>query len=186
MKAAELRFWLMVTLAFVLTQPGAIAFANWDAPYGLYKDLSVWMSCAAAGLVLVLAYGLYGWRNGELSLLDPILAGGVLILTALIGYRAELALGGEMGYGSGNFLGFLIGGFIGLVLSLMLLPASLLYALTGDLYYSHDRPLTIAWVSMVIIAIALMAAYIKARKEEKLMEPEGRDPSVSSSGQGGP
>ncbi|ASJ13514.1 hypothetical protein A3L14_05255 [Thermococcus thioreducens] len=176
----------MVTLVFVLTQPGAIAFANWDAPYGFYKDLSVWMGCAAAGLVLVLAYGLYEWKREKLGYANIVLAAVIVVLTAIIGYRAELVLGGEMSYGSRNFLVFLIGGFIGLVLSLMLLPASLLYALTGDLYYPYDRPLAVAWVVMIIIAIVLLAAYIKARKEEKLMEPEDRGPSVSSSGQGGP
>lgn len=186
MKALELRFWFLVLLVFVLTQPGAIAFANWDAPYGFYKDLSAWMGCAGAGLVLVLAYGLYGWRNGELSLLNPILAGGVLILTALIGYRAELALGGEMGYGTGNVLMFLVGGFIGLVLSLLLLPVSLPYALTGELYYPYDRPLVIAWVVMITMTLLLGTAYLRERRGEGLTESEGRDPSVSSSEPRGP
>lgn len=179
-------FWMLILSIFILTQPGAIAFANWDAPYGFYKDLSVWMGCAAAGLVLVLAYGLREWKRGKVGFANIILAAAVFVLTAAIGYHAELALGGEMGYGSRNFLAFLIGGFIGLVLSLMLLPASLLYALTGDLYYPYDRPLMAVWAVMVIIAIALMTAYLKARKEEKLTEPEDRGPSVSSSGPGRP
>ncbi|GAB6102255.1 hypothetical protein JCM16138_14780 [Thermococcus atlanticus] len=182
MRKANFRFWLLVVLAFVLTQPGSIAFANWDMPYGFYKDLSVWMSCAAAGLVLVLVYGLYEWRNGKLSSVNLLLVGITVLLTAIIGYHAGLALGGKM---HPNFLAFLIGGFIGLVLSLMLLPASLLYALTGGLYYPYDRPLAVAWVVMIIIAIVLLVAYLKAKKEEA-KESEGRGPSVSSSGQGGP
>ncbi len=178
-------FWLLVVLAFVLTQPGAIAFANWDAPYGFYKDLSVWLSSSAGGLLLVIAYGLYEWKREKLGYANIILAAVIVVLTAIIGYRAELALGGEMGYGSGNIVLFVIGGLIGFALSIMLLPFSLPYSLTGDLYYPYDRPLVVAWVVMIIIAIALLAAYLKARKEEA-KESGSRDPSVSSSEQGGP
>ncbi len=173
-------FWLLVVLAFVLTQPGSIAFANWDAPYGFYKDLSVWLFSASGGVLLVMAYGIFEWRRGRLGKADVLLALMVFLITVAVGYRARFALGGEMGYGSGNVLAFLVGGFIGLVLSLLLLPVSLLYALTGDLYYPYDRPLVVAWVVMIIIAIALLVAYLKARKEEA-KESGSRDPSVSSS-----
>ncbi|NJE06144.1 hypothetical protein E3E36_08325 [Thermococcus sp. M36] len=180
MRSRALLFWLLMILAFVLTQPGAIAFANWDAPYGFYKDLSVWMSCAGAGLILVLAYGVHMWGKGDLGLANLIGAISLITATIWLGYWMEKAIGGEMGYGSGNVLVFLIGGFIGLVLSLMLLPISLPYVLTGDLYYPYDRPLMVVWVAMVIIAIVLLVAYLKARKEEKLRESEDRGPSVSS------
>ncbi len=185
MKASTLKFWLFIVLAFVLTQLGSIAFANWDAPYGFYKDLSVWLGSSAGGLLLVIAYGIYVRKREKLGYANIVLAAVIVVLTAIIGYRAELAIEGEMGYGSGNIVLFVIGGVISFVLSIMLLPVSLPYALTGDLYYPYDRPLAVAWVAMIIAAVPL-AAYIKARKEERLMEPGGRGPSVSSSGQGGP
>nr|QEK15761.1 hypothetical protein FPV09_03130 [Thermococcus aciditolerans] len=170
----------------MITQPGSIAFANWDAPYGFYKDLSVWLSSAAGGLLLVLAYGLYEWRNGKLSSVNLLLVGGTVLLTAIIGYRAELALGGEMGYGSGNIVLFVIGGLIGFILSVMLLLISLPYIPTGELYYPYDRPLVIAWLAMIAATLLLEAAYLKERRREKLTEPEGQDPSGSSSEPRGP
>lgn len=185
MKMGWKKYWLMVLLVFVITQPGSITFANWDAPYGFYKDLSVWLGSAAGGLLLVLAYGLYEWRNGKLSSVNLLLAGVVLLSTAIIGYRAELALGGEMGYGSGNMVLFVIGSLIGFTLSVMLLPVSLPYIPTGRLYYPYDRPLVIAWLVMIAVTLLLGAAYVKERRE-RLTEPEGRDPSESSSGPRGP
>ncbi|WP_167912154.1 hypothetical protein [Thermococcus sp. 21S7] len=180
------KYWLMVLLVFVITQPGSITFANWDAPYGFYKDLSVWLGSAAGGLLLVLAYGLYEWGRGKLSPVNLLLTGVVLISAAVIGYRAELALGGEMGYGSGNIVLFVIGGLIGFTLSVMLLIVSLLHILTGELYYPYDRPLVIAWLVMMVATLLLGAAYLKERRRGELTEPEDRDLSVSSSEPRGP
>lgn len=170
------KYWLMVLLVFVITQPGSIAFANWDAPYGLYKDLSVWLSSVAGGLLPVLAYGLYEWRNEKLGPVNLLLTGLLLILMALMGYRAELALGGEMGYGSGNIVLFVIGGLVGFVLSVMLLVVSIPHILTGELYYPYDKPLVAVWLLTVLATLLLGWACLKERMKEKLMESEGRGP----------
>ncbi|ASJ04488.1 hypothetical protein A3L01_03580 [Thermococcus barossii] len=170
------RYWLLVVLAFVVTQPGSIAFANWDAPYGFYKDLSVWLGSSAGGLLLVLAYGLYEWGRKKLGSANLILSAVVLVLTVVVGYSAELAIDGEMGYGSGNFVSFVIGGIIGFVLSLMLLPSSLVYALIGKLYYPYDRPLVIAWLVLIAVAVLLGASLLVERRKEKLRESESRVP----------
>ncbi|NJD99394.1 hypothetical protein E3E26_06295 [Thermococcus sp. LS1] len=167
MRSSELKFWLLVVLVFALTHPGSIAFANWDAPYGFYKDLSVWLSSVAGGLLLVLAYGVHEWRNGKLSSPNLLLAAILVVSTAIIGYRAELTLGGKMGYGSGNIVLFVIGGVLGFTLSIMLLPLSLPYALTGELYYPYDRPLLVAWLLTVALAVFLGVAYVKVRKAER-------------------
>ncbi|WP_240910645.1 hypothetical protein [Thermococcus sp. MV11] len=170
------KYWLLVALVFVITQPGSITFANWDAPYGFYKDLSVWLGSSAGGLLLVLAYGLYEWRRKKLGPANLILSAVILVLTAVVGYSAELAIGGEMGYGSGNIVLFVIGGFLGFILSLMLLLISLPYVPTGDFYYPYDRPLVIAWLVLIVVAALLEASYVMERRKEKLREPGGRVP----------
>jgi hypothetical protein len=104
----------------------------------------------------------------------------------VVGYRAELAIGGEMGYGSGNIVLFVIGGFLGFILSVMLLLISLPYIPTGDLYYPYDRPLVIAWLVLIAVAALLGASLLVERRREKLREPEGQDPSGSSSEPGEP
>ena len=171
MKSRTIAYWLFVTLAFVLTQPGAIAFANWDAPYGFYKDLTEWMACAGAFLILVTAYGVIQWRRKRLDLIHPLGAGLLAVATILLGYWAEGFIRGEMGYGSPNILVFIIGGFFGLILALMLLPMTIPYALTGELYYPYDRPLVSAWLVFLAVSVALLAIYVKTRKGEA----KGRD-----------
>ncbi len=166
MKSRTIAYWLLVTLAFVLTQPGAIAFANWDAPYGFYKDLTEWMGCVGAFLILVTAYGIIEWKRKELDLTHPLAAGLLAVATILLGYWAEGFIRGEMGYGSSNILVFIIGGFFGLILALMLLPMGIPYALTGELYYPYDRPLVIAWLTSLAVVLVLSALYLKARREE--------------------
>ncbi|WP_267886224.1 hypothetical protein [Thermococcus piezophilus] len=39
MKREVLRFWLIAVLVLIVTQPGAIGVANWDALYCFYMDL---------------------------------------------------------------------------------------------------------------------------------------------------
>ena len=176
MKSRTAFYWLLVSLAFTLTQPGAIAFANWDAPYGFYKDLSVWLSCAGAFLLLVTAYGIMLWRRGELHPINPFLTSVIAASTIWFGYWAEGFIRGEMGYGSSNILVFIIGGFIGLVLSLMLLPMAIPYALTGELYYPYDGPLIAAWLISLTVSVVLSVIYVKTRKGKGLKGRDSRAP----------
>ncbi|WP_297506626.1 hypothetical protein [Thermococcus sp.] len=168
MRPKVILYWFLVSLAFTLTQPGAIAFANWDAPYGFYKDLSAWMSCAGAFLIIATAYGLIEWRRGKLSPLHPLGAGIVTTLTILLGYWAEGPIRGQMGYGSPNILVFIAGGFIGLLLALMLLPImipSFLVDGLGGLYYPYDKPLIVAWLISLAVSAILLGIYIKIRRK---------------------
>lgn len=176
MKLKPPLYWLLVSLAFTLTQPGAIAFANWDAPYGFYKDLSVWLSCAGAFLLLVTAYGIMLWRRGELHPINPFLTSVIAASTIWFGYWAEGFIRGEMGYGSSNILVFIVGGFIGLILALMLLPMAIPHALTGELYYPHDRPLVSAWLASLAVSVVLSVIYMKTRKSEELTERDNPAP----------
>lgn len=171
MKSRVVSYWLLASLAFSLTGPGAIAFANWDAPYGFYKDLSVWLGCAGSFLLLVAIYGLIKWRRTKLGLTHPTVAGITAAITIAVGYLAEGFIRGEAGYGSSNILTFIIGGFFGLTLSLMLLPGALLALMTGDIYQPYDRPLLMAWLVSLAVSLALLGVYLKIRRGET----KGRD-----------
>ncbi len=168
MKPTVALYWLLVSLAFVLTQPGAVAFANWDAPYGFYKDLSVWMACAGAFLLLVTAYGLIQWKRKRLDLIHPMGAGMLTLTATLLGYWAEGPIRGEMGYGSSNILVFIFGSFLGLVLSLTLLLTVLPYLILGgglgELYHPYDRPLLAAWFISLAVSAVLLTVYAKTRR----------------------
>jgi len=50
---------VMILLVPVLAFPGSIAFANWDAPYGFYKDFSTWLGSTVGGWLLLLPYSLF-------------------------------------------------------------------------------------------------------------------------------
>ncbi|WP_297549111.1 hypothetical protein [Thermococcus sp.] len=168
MEAKAISYWFIVSLGFTLTQPGAVAFANWDAPYGFYKDLSVWLSCAGAFLVLVTLYGLALWKREKLNPVHPIGAGVLATLTLFLGYWAEGFIRGRMGYGSSNAVMFLIGGFVGLFLALMILLMMIPHIFVGGLdglYYPYDRPLLTAWAISLAISLVLLGLYLKARRE---------------------
>jgi len=63
---------------------------------------------------MVITYGLYEWKREKLGYANIILATVIVVLATIIGYRAELALGGEMSYGSGDTMLFVIGGSLAL------------------------------------------------------------------------
>lgn len=165
MRYKTLEFWLLTLLSFVLTMPGAVAFANWDAPYGFHKDLATWMSCASAALLLVLIYGAYEWKNGRLSfgILVPVIL--AWFIAVFVGLNAEKEICGQMGYHCG-LLTFIAAGFPGLLISLMLLPFALPEILAGG-PYSYDRPLVIAWYLLLAVAILLSVTLYKQKKREK-------------------
>jgi len=160
------RFLLLVLLVPIVAFPGSITFANWDAPYGFYKDLATWLGSTAGGWLVLLAHEAWHLRK-ERARARYILALVLLIaLTAIAGYRAELALHGENGFGSGSPVNYMVGGLIGFALSLMLLPLSLPYVITGNVY-PHDRPLVVAWL-VLVVAFSVLITLSRKTRERKL------------------
>ncbi|WP_048148010.1 hypothetical protein [Palaeococcus ferrophilus] len=166
MNPKTIMFWLLVVLSFLLPMPGAVAFANWDAPYGFYKDLATWLECSSSALLLVLGYGAYERKRGEISRGTLIAAVLLWIVTVGLGYLPQGPIRGEMGYGGGNVLSFLFGGLVGLLLSLMLFPMTLPDILAGG-PYPYDRPLVIVWYVLLVMAVVLAVACIKKKRELK-------------------
>ena len=170
---------------FVVTQPGSIAFANWDAPYGFYRDLGAWMGASFGGLLVVFALGIRWWRKGKLG---PLHLGMTVLLLGIVGHMgltADNIAMSEIGI-TYSFPEFIVGSLLEFMLAVMTAPIYLPYALTGNLYYPYDRPLVVAWLVIVVATLLLGAAYWKERGREGITEPESRDPSESSSGPEGP
>ncbi len=155
LRNGTLKVLLWVTLSFVITMPGAIAFANWDAPYGFHKDLATWMSCASALLTTLLIYNVF--RRKRLSGEDLLIA-GFIVFAVLIGQMAQRNICGQMGYRC-DILSFFLGGFAGLFLSLLLFPVVLWEVLTFGMY-PYDRPLIIAWYLLLAVTLGIVA-YMK-------------------------
>ena len=166
MKAPTLKFWLVAILVLTLTQPEALFFSRLGESYSLYRDLSICMAFAGAGLTIVSAYGLYLWRRGKLALLHPVAVFLLAVGAFCLGYWAY---GREMGYGVVGMIKFITGSFIVFFITPLL-------QLTGfyDLYRSYDRPLLIAWIIMVAITLALTVLYLRARR--KVTEPRSPGP----------
>jgi len=165
-KGVTLRFLLLVLLVPIVTFPGSITFANWDAPYGFYKDLSTWLGSTAGGWLVLLVYEAWHLRKERARAQHLLALALLIVLTAIAGYRAELALHGENGFGSGSLLNYVVGGLIGFVLSLMLLPLSLPYVITGDVY-PYDRPLVVAWL-VLVVAFSVLIVLNRKTRERKL------------------
>ncbi len=169
MRSETLKLWLIAVFSFVLTMPGAVAFANWDAPpYGFSKDLATWMSCAGSALIFVILYGgVYEWRKGSISLKSLVSLVFVWIITILVGLTAQSGICGQMGYRCG-FSTFIIAGFPGLFLSLMLFPRALPEILAGGPYPPYDRPpLIVVWYILLTVVIFLSIALYKQKTREK-------------------
>ncbi|MBP1912612.1 hypothetical protein [Thermococcus stetteri] len=165
MRTRTLELWILVVLSFVITIPGAVAFANWDAPYGFSKDLATWMSCAGSALIFVILYGVYEWRKGSISLKSLVSLVFVWIITILVGLTAQSEICGQMGYRCG-FSTFILAGFPGLFLSLMLFPMALSEILVGGAY-PYDRPLVVVWYILLAVVIFLSIVLYKQKKREK-------------------
>jgi hypothetical protein len=157
MEAPALKFWLMVALVLVLTQPEAMAFSHLEEPYTVYKDLSIWIACAGSGLLIVSIYGLYLLHRGKLHLVHPI----AVLLFAMgafwLGYWTK-GLGGT-GYGTEGMANFIVGGFTVLFVT----PPLLLTGLPHSLYRFYDRPLVIVWLFILTITLVLTVLYMRVR-----------------------
>lgn len=166
------KYWLMVLLIFVVTQPGAIAFANWDAPYGFYRDLAAWMEASFGGLLGIIILEAHWWRKGRLSPAHLTVTVILLGIVVYIGLTADRMAFSEIGI-THSLLGFVVGSVLAFALAVMIAPACFLQAVVGELYYPYDRPLVIAWLLMVITALLFEVACLKERGKERPTQPEG-------------
>ncbi|AHL22156.1 membrane protein [Thermococcus nautili] len=173
MKTSELKFLLLVLLVPIVTFPGSITFANWDAPYGFYKDVSAWLGSIVGGWLFLIVYGAWNWRKGRIRALCPVVLALLIVAASIVGYRAELSLHGEKGFGSESIVSYVAGGILGFLLSLMLLP-SIVHVIAGDIY-PYDRPLLFVWLAMIVATLLLGAVYMKERRKG-LKEPRSRGP----------
>ncbi len=156
LKREQLKFLLVNLLTLAVLQPGAVAFANFDAPYGFLKDLSAWLEAYVGTIPLVLIYAF--WDREKLG---KKVIGGYLIFAALLvafSYYISKLVVADINPNF-SFTDFLILCPVSMVLALMLFIPSLVYI--HRLYYSYDLPLIIA---ELLISFAALLLYTKLRK----------------------
>lgn len=149
-KREYLEFVLLNLTLLFLVQPGSIAFANFDAPYGFMRDITTWLSSYVGLSPVAFAY-LY-WKRKEMGgKAIPLYVASVLGL-AYITYAVQQAHFEALRPG---FHYFLLASFLGAVLSLMLLPMTLLNLREMYLNYGYDIPLGVANLVILFLIVAL-------------------------------
>ena len=106
-------FLLLNLILLLITQPGSIAFANFDAPYGFVVDLTTWISSFIGLSPVALGYLLA--RNKKAF---PAYLAFIMVLSAVTYVT---------GFWHTNFPFFLIDCFVGALLSLVILPVAVLH-----------------------------------------------------------
>jgi hypothetical protein len=154
-KQYVLKFVLLNLVLLFIVQPGSIGYANFDAPYGFMVDLTAWLS-SFVGVSPVAFMYLYRKRamiDGRMFYAYGAFITGLALLTYYVqqplfeGFRSP-------GYTPGFPL-FLLGSLLGAVLSLGLLPFSILKLNQIYLGYGYDLPLGIANLVILTLIIAL-------------------------------
>ncbi|USH00073.1 hypothetical protein K1720_00875 [Thermococcus argininiproducens] len=157
MERKELRLVFFTLAILMATQPGAIAFANFDAPYGFYKDLSTWILSYLGGAVLLFVYGVI--TRGGISGKFLGFYGMHILVLLLITY---FMIVGEVNP-SLSILNLPPLIFLGLFLSILLFIPSVF----SPPYYSYDLPLLLAQIGLWIWAFWMLLKLRKFEEEEK-------------------
>ncbi|NJE07600.1 hypothetical protein E3E31_03520 [Thermococcus sp. M39] len=159
LKREQLKFILLNLALLAFLQPGSIAFANFDAPYGFLKDLSAWLEAYVGAMPLVLIYAF--WNREKLG--KKLITGYLVFAALLISFAYHISKLAFAGVNSNfSFTDFLILCPISTLLALMFLIPSLMYIYR--LYYSYDWPLVIV---EILVALATFLVYTKLREEVK-------------------
>lgn len=157
----KLRFLFLTLGVLMITQPGAIAFANFDAPYGFYKDLAVWLSAYLGGAVILGIYGLLKWR--ELGFRFLSLYGLHYVVLFVLTYFLTLRVIGEINPII-SITDFFFLTFLSFQLSIMLsLPA-----IFSPPYYPYDTPLLVTQLGLWIASFYIFLG-LKKFEEERIL-----------------
>ncbi|HIH71791.1 MAG TPA: hypothetical protein HA300_00200 [Thermococcaceae archaeon] len=161
MERSILRFLFFTLAMLMITQPGAIAFANFDAPYGFYKDLSAWLSAYLGGAVILMLYALL--KRKELGTKFLSIYGLHYMVLFILTYFLELKVIGNINP-SFSVLSLFFLSFLGFLLSIMLF----LPAVFSPPYYSYDAPLLLI---QLVLWVASFYIFLRLREleEEKIL-----------------
>lgn len=153
----EAKIFILGNLILLLvTQPGAIVWANWDAPYGFMRDLTTWISSFVGLSPVLLAYLILRRSLFGKKVIFAYIA--VILTLAYAAYSLQQPLfeGFRSPTYEPNFLTFLGVGVIGGVLSIMLLPLALLHIDRVYLGYGYDLSLGLVNLTILLIIILLL------------------------------
>ncbi|NJE26569.1 hypothetical protein E3E22_08065 [Thermococcus sp. MV5] len=159
MERKELRFVFFTLAILMVTQPGAVAFANFDAPYGFYKDLSTWILSYLGGAVLLFVYGVI--TRGEISGKFLRFYGMHILVTLFLTYSIIVR---EVNPSLSTLtLPVLI--FLSFFLSIMLFVPSVF----SPPYYSYDLPLLLAQIGLWIVMFWMLLKLRKFEDEKRFL-----------------
>ncbi|WP_052315866.1 hypothetical protein [Thermococcus sp. PK] len=161
MERVKLRLLFFSLAVLMITQPGAIAFANFDAPYGFYKDLSAWLSSYLGGALILMGYGIL--KRKELGTKFLSLYGLHYVVLFAFAYFLELKVIGDINpsFSAVNLLSLSILGFL---LSMMLF----LPAIFSPPYYPYDAPLLLIQLALWIASFYIFLRFRELEKEKIL------------------
>ena len=156
LKREQLKFLLINLLALAVLQPGAVAFANFDSPYGFLKDLSAWLEAYVGTIPLVLIYAF--WNREKLG--KKVIAGYLIFAALLVAFSYHISklVVAEINPNF-SFKDFLILCPVSMMLALMLFIPSLIHI--HRLYYPYDLPLIVVELLLVLATFLL---HTKLRK----------------------
>ncbi len=156
-----LKFILLNLVLLFITQPGSIAYANFNAPYGFMVDLTTWIS-SFIGLSLIAILYLHDRFGRKWALRYSLLILSLAYVVHLVQepyFEPFRAPGYHL-----IFPGFLILSLLGALISLVLLPISIFQIKHLYLDYGYDLPLGVANLAILCLII-ILSAVLYLRKE---------------------
>lgn len=160
MRMEVLRLILLCLGVSVLVQPGAVAFANFDAPYGFLVDLAAWLSAFVGASPMV--FGYLAWRRKAFGLKGVAIFSAFILALAILAYAIQWHCYGDFlapGYHPPIYV--LPASFIlSTVLALMILPEALLHL---PQVYSYDPAMGAINLALIGLMILLGGVWLNRR-----------------------
>lgn len=163
---AKMRFLFFTLGLLMITQPGAIAFANFDAPYGLYNDLSAWLSAYLGGGLFLFLYGLISRKKLGGTFLSFYFLHYVALLSFTYFLQRRVIGGINPSFSFLNFLALI---FLSFLLALMLFVPSLF----SPPYYLYDRPLILLQLGIWLVCFLIFLKLREFEEEKRFLPAYG-------------
>ena len=170
MRMEILELLLLCLGVLVLVQPGAVAFANFDAPYGFVVDLSAWLSAFIGASPVV--FGYLAWRRRGFGLRGIVAFSASILALAVLAYAVQLhCYAGFRAPGYRQPIHLLPAYFIlSTALALIILPKALFHL---PQVYSYDPAMAVINLALIGLTILLGGIWLNQRRGLKEKEKGG-------------
>lgn len=164
MREETLKLAMLCLGLLALVQPGAIVFANFDAPYGFMVDLASWLSAFVGASPII--FGYLVWRRRVFGLRGIAAFAALILALAFLVYVIQ-----ERYYADFRAPGYhppahlLLAFFIlSAVLALTILPMALLHL---HQVYSYDPAMGAINLAVVGLTMLLGALWLRDRRRSR-------------------